>query len=196
MSTFNEDYPEFRNVNSGNTSVDRIVQSYAAKDAARARDARARMQQQADAEMAYQSSRRRDWEAQRALRDARSHRSADREVIDGRGSIDSRAFNEKNELVGYTIDERDRHDPMLDVNESKSRWRSHDGQYDAYQKMPVSGGKRRHARPSQIGIQGGSIGSKRDFAASSQAGGIPLFVKVVIPLIVVLVVVLVILLNS
>lgn len=190
MGTFNEDYPEFRKVNSGNGSVDRIVQSYAAKDAARARNARMRMQNPIEND-AIQDGRRRDWEAQRALRDARQHRSANREIIDGRGSIDSRALNERNQLVGYTIDERDRHEPMVDVNESRSRWRSHDGQA-VYQHMPLSGG--RSPRPTQIGLQGGAMGSKRNFAASGQSG-IPLFVKVAIPVIVVLIVILVLLLN-
>ena len=191
MGTFNEDYPEFRRVDSGNGSVDRIVQSYAAKDAARARTARMRMQAPAEPDI-YQDGRRRDWEAQRALRDARQRRNANREVIDGRGSIDSRAFNEKNELVGYTIDEHDRHEPMVDVSESKSRWRSHDGR-TTYQHLPLSG-KASAPRPTRIGLQGGSMGSRRNFAASNRPG-IPLFVKIAIPLIVVLIGVLIFLLT-
>ncbi|WP_165061055.1 MULTISPECIES: hypothetical protein [unclassified Adlercreutzia] len=193
MSTFNEDYPEFRNVNSGNGSVDRIVQSYAAKDAARARNARMRMQVRASNDI-DQDSRRLDWEAQRAIRNAQHGRNTNREIIDGRGSIDSRALNEKNELVGYTIDERDRHDPMVDINDSKSRWRSHDGNFGGYDRMPVSGGKRRNARPNQIGLQGGSMGNKRNFAAASNTG-IPLFVKIAIPVIIILIIVLIFLLT-
>ena len=51
-----------------------------------------------------------NYERARASRDALSEtrrtRTPNREVIDGRGSIDSRAFNETHELVGYSIDDR------------------------------------------------------------------------------------------
>lgn len=73
-----------------------------------------------------------NYEYQRATRDplmrAQYGRGGNREVIDGRGSIDSRAFNEYQMLVGYTIDEHDRRDPELSSVESSLRWRSRAGQ--------------------------------------------------------------------
>lgn len=73
-----------------------------------------------------------NYEYQRATRDplmrAQYGRGGNREVIDGRGSIDSRAFNEHQVLVGYSIDERDRHDPELSSVDSSLRWHSRAGQ--------------------------------------------------------------------
>lgn len=85
-----------------------------------------------------------NYEYQRATRDplmrAQYGRGGDREVIDGRGSIDSRAFNEHQILVGYTIDERDRHQPDLDSVDSNLRWHSRAGQ--GFENAP-EGSKRR-----------------------------------------------------
>lgn len=67
-------------------------------------------------------------ENERLRRDALLHRSGDRELIDGRGSIDSRALNERNELVGYTIDANDAHEPDVDSIESGTKWVSRNGQ--------------------------------------------------------------------
>lgn len=73
-----------------------------------------------------------NYEYQRATRDplmrAQYGRGNNREVIDGRGSFDSRAFNEHQMLVGYAIDERDRHDPELSSVDSNLRWQSRAGQ--------------------------------------------------------------------
>ena len=73
-----------------------------------------------------------NYEYQRATRDplmrAQYGRGANREVIDGRGSFDSRAFNEHQMLVGYAIDERDRHEPELSAVDSNLRWQSRAGQ--------------------------------------------------------------------
>lgn len=74
-----------------------------------------------------------NFEAERARRDVFSNRNAsrtsNREVIDGRGSIDSRAFNERNELVGYSIDKTDRPDPLIETPpEQVGKWNSQAGQ--------------------------------------------------------------------
>lgn len=196
MPTFTQDFPEFRKMDSGNESVNRIRRSYATQDAERARAARRRMQEGVQREIEAQNDgQAREWEARRRARDARQRgRSGNRELIDGRGSIDSRAFNERREIVGYTIDERDRHDPMIDAPESNSRWRSQDGYNVSRQR--ISSGRPRTARPNQIGLQGGSLGSKRNFAAAGggHQAGVPLFVKVAIPVIIVLIIILVFLL--
>ena len=51
-----------------------------------------------------------------ALSEARRGRALNREVIDGRGSIDSRTFNESHQISAYSRDDRDRHDPMIDID--------------------------------------------------------------------------------
>ncbi len=188
MPTFTQDFPEFRNMDSGNESVNRIRRNYATKDAERARAARRRMQEGIHPGVEPQNDgQAREWEARREARDVRQRgRSGIRQLIDGRGSIDSRAFNERREIVGYTIDDRDRHDPMVDALESRSRWRSQDGLSVSHQRIsgPQQAGGR---RPTQIGLQGGAMGRKRDFAAArGSASGIPLFVKIAIPVIIVL----------
>lgn len=197
MPTFTQDFPEFRNMDSGNESVNRIRRNYATKDAERARAARRRMQEGVHSSVEPQNDgQAREWAARRQARDARRQgRSSDRQLIDARGSIDSRAFNERREIVGYTIDARDRHDPMLDAPETGSRWRSQDGLSVSHQR--ISGPQRAGGRrPTQIGLQGGAMGSKRDFAAARGASsGIPLFVKAAVPVIIVLGIILFFLLN-
>ncbi len=98
----------------------------------------AERRQRAAAPLSSQESRERtrtwqeNYEYQRATRDpimrAQYGRGGNREVIDGRGSIDSRAFNEHQMLVGYTIDARDRHEPDIDSVDSNMRWQSRAGQ--------------------------------------------------------------------
>lgn len=190
MPTFTQDFPEFRNMDSGNESVNRIRRNYATKDAERARAARRRMQEGAHLTAEAQNDgQAREWEARRQARATRRREHAgSRELIDARGSIDSRAFNERREIVGYTIDERDRHEPMLDSPESPSRWRSQSPEGYSVSRQRISSGQRGRGpapRPTQIGLQGGPMGSRRDFAAGNQ-GGVPLFVKVAIPVIIVL----------
>lgn len=80
-----------------------------------------------------------------------------REVIDARGSIDSRTFNETHEISSTTKDIRDRHAAELD-SMSRTSWHSRAGQgFDA---VPDAGAPRR-ARPalqrpsSAIGFSGG-----------------------------------------
>lgn len=196
MPTFTQDFPEFRKMDSGDESVNRIRRNYATRDAERARAARRRMQEGAHREIEAQNDgQMREWEARRRARAERQGgRSGSRELIDARGSIDSRAFSERREIVGYTIDERDRHDPILDNSaESSTRWRSRDRYQVNHQNISSNGGRRRSSHPTQIGLQGGSMGNRRNFAASSKTG-MPLFVKVAIPVIVILVVILVFLL--
>ena len=62
-----------------------------------------------------------------ALSEARRGRALNREVIDGRGSIDSRTFNESHQISAYSRDDRDRHDPMIDTMDNRT-WYSRAGQ--------------------------------------------------------------------
>lgn len=132
------------------------------------------------------------YEQERARRDvlsaSRQNRTSNREVIDGRGSIDSRAFNEKNELVGYSIDEHDRPDPAVDSTDSPSRWRSHAGQGFAL-------GEGRGRRNPDLGSLSDAISGRSDYRSGKPGfADIPLSIKLLSLLIVVLLVVLVVLL--
>ena len=128
------------------------------------------------------------YEYERARRDVlsstRQNRTSNREVIDGRGSIDSRAFNERNELVGYSIDETDRPEPALDTTSSSSRWNSQSGH-----------GEGRLRRNADLGSLSDAISGRSDYRASKpKLSDIPMSIKLLAALIVVLVIVLVVLL--
>ncbi len=131
------------------------------------------------------------------LSPTRTARTSNRELIDGRGSVDSRAFNEFNELVGYTIDGRDRHDPMVDTTISPSRWASRAGQ-DTYlhpgitQHLPSSQNMHRRRSDRDIGSLSDTISGRRNYTApKSGYAALPGFVKIAIPLLVVLIIILV-----
>lgn len=134
------------------------------------------------------------YEQERARRDvlsaSRQNRTSNREVIDGRGSIDSRAFNEKNELVGYSIDEHDKPDPAIDSTDSPSRWNSHAGQGFGL------GDMRGLRRNTDLGSLSDAISGRSDYHRSNKPGfaDIPMSIKLLSLLIVVLLVVLVVLL--
>lgn len=124
-----------------------------------------------------------------ALSESRRGRATNREVIDGRGSIDSRTFNESQQISAYVRDDRDAHDPMLDTMESRVTWNSRAGQ--GFDSVPDSGAARssRPPRPSRapqgnVGFTGVMSG-RADYSAP-KSGGIPTFLKVTIPVIVIL----------
>lgn len=139
------------------------------------------------------------YERARASRDALSEsrlgRTTNREVIDGRGSIDSRAFNETHELVGYSIDERDKPRAAVDDSFSETRWHSRAGQ--GFSDVPDSGsarpGSQRVAKKSNVGFSGGVMSGRANYTAPKRGlAALPLPAKIIIPLlIVVLVIVLV-----
>ncbi len=85
----------------------------------------------------YQEKTRRSfehYERERALRDpySRSAKSnTNREVIDGRGTIDSRAFNELEIITNKTIDKQDRHEASVTVNDSSRRWRTTEASFSS-----------------------------------------------------------------
>ena len=73
------------------------------------------------------------YEKERAARDPflkPTGLSKERTVIDGRGTIDSRTFNERQEISNKTMDERDKHEPEATSNGAKNRWRTHSGKAD------------------------------------------------------------------
>lgn len=87
------------------------------------------------------------YEFERASRDAlgggRYGRREAREVIDARGSIDSRAFNERDQLVGYSISDEDKPEPLVDASLTQTRWHSRAGQ--GFEGVPDAG--RQHKMP-------------------------------------------------
>jgi hypothetical protein len=135
-------------------------------------------------------SSRESYERARASRDALSEsrrgRSLNREVIDGRGSIDSRTFNESHQISGFAREEEDRHDPMIDTVTSHKSWQSRAGQGFVSPMNSQQGG---------VGFSGGVMSGRADYGPQQHGfSAIPLFLKVAIPVIVVLLVVLVVLL--
>ena len=137
------------------------------------------------------------YERARAYRDALSEtrrcRALNREGIDGRGSIDSRTFNESHQISAYSRDERDRHDPMVDTVEARTTWRSRAGQgFDGAvdpagaHAMPAPL-RPRGSRASDVGFSGVMSGRANYSApASGPLAALPTFLKVTIPVIVIL----------
>lgn len=132
------------------------------------------------------------YERARASRDAlsetRRSRALNREVIDGRGSIDSRTFNESHQISGYSHDDRDRHDPMIDTVAARTNWRSRVGQgFEAVSDGGVSAPLRsRASRASEVGFSGVMSGRANYSAPSGPLAAVPSFLKVTVPIIVVL----------
>lgn len=128
-----------------------------------------------------------------ALSESRRGRALNREVIDGRGSIDSRTFNESHQISAYSRDDRDRHDPTIDVMDNRT-WYSRAGQgfaapADGMPAAPVAR-RPRSSSASDVGFAGVMSG-RANYGGTQGASGVPTFLKVAIPIIVVLLVVIV-----
>lgn len=123
----------------------------------------------------------REREARDALSAMRASRTTNREVIDGRGSIDSRAFNEMNRLVSYSVDESDKPDPMIDTSNPKAKWHSHAG----------GDARPRINRRVDLGSLSDSISGSANYGRSSAFSSLPPFVKVAIPVLAILIIILV-----
>ncbi len=140
------------------------------------------------------------YERARASRDALSeeHRSRtpNRDVIDGRGSVDSRAFNERNELVGYSIDARDKPQAAVDTTYTDTRWHSRAGQgFTDASDMGVSSlstddhsADRGRYRGLNNNAYSNAGNQRRTF------GGVPLFVRIAVPVIIILIILLIVIL--
>lgn len=198
-------------------SRESLVRAYDAQGAARARNARLQSQeairefQAREARMRARNAQGRQpmtaqeshdrtqmsreaYERARARRDVNSQvrqsRTSNRELIDGRGSIDSRAFNEKNELVGYSIDNRDKPEPLIDASSTKGKWHSRAGQgaNAVTSDQPM---RRGFARREDLGSLSDTISGRSEYSSNTGIASIPLIVKVLVVLIVVLLIVLV-----
>ena len=163
---------------------------------------RQRIAEPLSSQESYDSMRRSraSYERARASRDVldEARRAAgNREVIDGRGSIDSRTFNESHQISAYSRDDCDRPDPMLDTVSARTSWRSRAGQgFDA----APEGGMGTHGLPlrprsaGNVGFSGGVMSGRADYGApAGPLAGIPLFLKVTIPIIVILLIVILVL---
>jgi len=114
-----------------------------------------------------------------AHRGAHARRSGgSREVIDARGSIDSRTFNETHEISSTTKDVRDRHAAELD-SMSHTSWHSRAGQgFDA---VPDAGAAHRIAPrpPSNIGFSGGVMSGGQNYGRGVAPRGLVVALTVV-----------------
>lgn len=173
---------------------------------------RQRIAEPLSSQESYDSMRRSraSYERARASRDVldEARRAAgDREVIDGRGSIDSRTFNESHQISSLSHDERDRPRAAIDASMTQTRWHSRAGQgFDAVpdagalSSLPgrVRSGAATHRAPSGVGFSGGVVSGRGDYAGIGGGflSGVPLFFKVTVPIIVVLLVILIFLLLT
>lgn len=111
-------------------------------------------------------------------------RTTNREVIDARGSFDSRAFSEYDRIVSYSINEEDKPVPRVNSTLSKSRWRSH-GRESVQKDKRVS-------RRFDLGSLSDSISGKSVYGKPQQGySSLPLFARIAIPVLAVLLVVLI-----
>lgn len=125
------------------------------------------------------------YENERGARDAYSERrlrtGSNRVVIDARGSIDSRAFNERDLIQNTVIDERDRHNPEATTSHSTQRWGTRGGTADE--------------ATGSAGITGqGNFAGNIFQQLAGLFAELPPFVKIAIPIIIVLVIILIVLL--
>ena len=173
---------------------------------------RQRIAEPLSSQESYDSMRRSraSYERARASRDAldEARRAAgNREVIDGRGSIDSRTFNESHQISSLSHDDRDRPRAAIDASMTETRWHSRAGQgFDSVPDAGAMGGIPArvrphgpgHRAPSGVGFSGGVVSGRGDYAGAGGGflAGIPLFFKVTVPLIVVLLVILIVLLLT
>lgn len=99
--------------------------------------------------------------------------SSGRELIDARGSIDSRTFNEEGRISSIAKDKRDRHEAMVRTETSNLRWSS---------------------RSSNVGFSGGVLSSGSDYGRpDGSSSSVPLFFKIAVPVIVLLVIAIIVL---
>lgn len=130
----------------------------------------------------YQAKTRKSFEQYERERQARDPYSSkrvsnnNRIVIDARGTIDSRAFDEKQIISRKAIDDRDKHDPFISTTLSTNRWKTKKQQQEV-----ISQGN-------------GKTKSSLNFSDEDNKGGfssLPQFVKVAIPIIVILIIILI-----
>lgn len=115
------------------------------------------------------------YERERAVRDPyqpRSARKGERTVIDGRGTIDSRAFNEQDIITNRVVAEEDKHEATLTTTDAKERWRT---RKDSFSKNAPSIGR---------------VGGNTAFSAFRE---LPPFFRVVIPVIIILIIIVIVL---
>lgn len=137
---------------------------------------------------------RESYERARAMRDALSiehqNRSPNRELIDARGSVDSRAFSEHDQLIGYSINRADRPDPYLEDagDKRKTHWHSSSGD-DARLSKGIGKGAATSVAPNPRSKKLYANKSNRLFGHNDR-NSVPAFVKIAVPVIIVLAVIL------
>lgn len=133
---------------------------------------------------------RESYERARAMRDALSiehqNRSPNRELIDARGSVDSRAFSENDQLIGYSINRADCPDPYLEEagDKHKTHWHS-SGSEDPRLGKGIVRGASASAAPNLRGKKLYANSGGRLFSHNGK-NSVPTFVKIAVPVIIVL----------
>lgn len=119
-----------------------------------------------------------------------------RELIDARGSIDSRTFNEEQRISSIAKDARDRHAASVETPNSRNHWHSRSGRGTRSAaggiKQPALRGKASMPKqPSGIGFTRSVLSGPADYATPDKfsASNVPPFLKVAIPVIILLVIV-------
>lgn len=114
------------------------------------------------------------YEKERAARDPFSMArglTKERTVIDGRGTIDSRTFNERHEISNKTIDPQDQHEPQASTTTAKNRWKTHSSTPNV---------------PAHAAINKHNIMVSNRLGISDTFSELPQFVKFAIPVIIIL----------
>lgn len=140
-----------------------------------------------------------NYEQARAMRDAlscdRQNRSPNRELIDARGSVDSRAFSENNRLVGYSINKADCPEPYFEDagGKNKTQWHSTSSSYTNKTGRILAGNMGKGSGVSKRINTGTAAQTNTPMShlfPKPKRNSLPPFVKVAVPIIIVLAIIL------
>ncbi len=127
---------------------------------------------------------------------AAKHNRAERELIDARGSIDSRTFDEERRISPVAKDDRDRHAASVETTSARNHWHSRSGQRSrnaasGIRQPAIRGKTSMPKQPSGIGFTRSVLSGPADYTTPDKfsASNVPLFLKVAIPVIILLVIV-------
>ena len=127
---------------------------------------------------------------------AARHNRVERELIDARGSIDSRTFDEERRISPVAKDERDRHAASVETTNTRNHWHSRSGQRSRNAvsgiKQPALRGKAPAPKQlSGIGFTRSVLSGPADYTTPDKfsASNVPPLLKVAIPVIILLVIV-------
>ena len=96
-----------------------------------------------------------------------------RELIDARGSIDSRTFDEEHRISPVAKDDRDRHAASVDVISSRTHWHSRSSQsartaFGDTRRLPTRGAKTAPKQQSGVGFTRSVLSGPADYTPPSK----------------------------